>query len=252
MTAIASALALLFWVFSVQAAELPVLTGEAERLYSEGSYELAHKAYAKIDLAQLSAEEKRWVQFRSAETLARSQASSNQTDDSVQRKAEADLKKFIEEDAPKDRVWAEVQETFGDLQRENRGKINLGGAWSYYEKALDYWGGSTNLTFAAEKYWSILRKAVEPPRVEPMWYYDSWGTQIPLSVLENALKIARNEDEKARAHFMIAMTLRSQGGEWEQRFRIPQEFEAALNANHRTGAVGQQSEIWMAPQMMGC
>jgi alpha-2-macroglobulin len=206
---------------------------EGERFYKEGSYQLAHEAFVKVDPGSLNAEEKRWREFRLAETQARSQVASRQPDDSAMRQAETDLRKFIEEGATVDRVWAETQETFGDLQRGNT-LMDLGGAWSFYEKALDYWGGTTNLNFAAEKYWSILRKAAEPARVEPMWYYGSFGTYIPLPVLENALKIARNEEEKARGHFMIAMTLRSQGGEWENRFRIPKEFEEAMKLKKDT------------------
>jgi uncharacterized protein YfaS (alpha-2-macroglobulin family) len=206
---------------------------DGERLYKEGSYQLAREAFAKVDPGVLDAEERRWREFRLAETMARSQAASQQPDDSAVRQAETDLRKFIEEGATVDRLWAETQETFGDLQRGSR-RMDLGGAWSFYEKALDYWGGSTNLTFAAEKYWSILRKAAEPTRIEPMWYYGSFGTYIPLPVLENALKIARNDEERARAHFMIAMTLRSQAGEWEQRFRIPKEFDEAMTLKKDT------------------
>jgi hypothetical protein len=123
---------------------------EGERLYKEGSYQLAHESFAKVDPASLNAEEKRWREFRLAETQARSQAASQQPDDSASRAAETELRKFIEDGATIDHVWAESQETFGDLQRGGRGRMDLGGAWSFYDKALDYWGGSTNLTFAAE------------------------------------------------------------------------------------------------------
>lgn len=206
----------------------------AERLYREGSYALAYKAYRQLNTNDFSAEERRWLQFRLTETQARSEASSRQGDDSLLQQAEADLRRYLDETAPVDRVWAEAQETLGDVQRDRRGNVDLGGSWNYYSRALDYWAGSTNLVVGADKYWSILRKAAEPPRADLNWYFGSWGTQIPLNVLENALKIARNDEERARAHFMIAMTLRSQGGEWEQRFRIPEEFEGALKLKKDT------------------
>jgi hypothetical protein len=35
----------------------------------------------------------------------------------------------------------------------------------------------------------------------------------PLEILENALKIALNDADRARAHYLIAMTLRNQSGD---------------------------------------
>jgi len=51
------------------------------------------------------------------------------------------------------------------------------------------------------------------------------GQLCPARDLENALKIALTDQDKAHAHYLIAMTLRNQGGDWEQRARVPEEFE---------------------------
>jgi uncharacterized protein YfaS (alpha-2-macroglobulin family) len=61
-----------------------------------------------------------------------------------------------------------------------------------------------------------------------------YGNVLPLEILENAAKIAQSENDKAHAHYLIAMTLRNQGGEWEQRRRVPEEFEAAIKPGKTT------------------
>jgi alpha-2-macroglobulin len=207
---------------------------EAERFYKEGSYKRAHEEYQRVGDAGRTPEERRWVQLRLAETVARSEASTRQPDDSVFRTAETELRKFTEANEPVDRVWAEAHEALGDLAWSARQQRNWGGGWPHYEQALEYWAGSTNVTIAAERYWQIIAKAARPQGVEPFYYYGYFGNYVPLRALENALKVARNEEERARAHFMIAMTLRGAGGEWEQRFRIPHEFEAAFKLKKDT------------------
>jgi len=207
---------------------------EAGRLYAEGSHQRAHEAYRRAAALARSEEDKRWAEFRAAATLARSEASTQQADDSALRAAEAELQKYIAPETAADQIWAEAQEALGDLQWRARNRVNWGGGWPHYERALSFWASSTNLSLAAERYWRIVRNASEPAQRNRYSYYGYHGNIVPLSVLENALKIARNENEKAQAHYMIAMTLRYQGGDWEQRFRVPSEFEAALAAKKDT------------------
>ena len=228
---------------------------EGERFYREGSYQKAYEEYQKTARDANTPEEQRWVQFRLAETRARAAAATRQADDSAAREAQVGLEKFVEENQPVDRVWAEAHEALGDVTWQLPHRRIWERSWPHYEQALGYWAGSTNLTYAAERYWSLVRKAAEPKQVEPFYHYGTYGNFIPVQVLENALKISRNEDERARAHFMIAMTLRSTGGgEWEQRFRVPHEFEAALKLKKDTGwyddALYYYGE-WMSQQGAG-
>ncbi|HEX7860242.1 MAG TPA: alpha-2-macroglobulin family protein [Verrucomicrobiae bacterium] len=245
-------------VFLVQvlspAASLNPRFAEAERLYREGSYKQAHNEYQKLAGDLGNSEDRRWVDFRLVETAARAEAASQNADDSAFRAAEQNLRKFVDDNARIDRVRAEALEALGDIHWFGRNnQYNWHPAWQHYQQALDFWAGSTNLTYAAERYWSIIQKASQPPRVQPYYYYGHFGNYIPLPVLENALKIARNEDERARAHFMIAMTLRS-GGSWEQRFRIPHHFEESLRLKKDTNwyddALYHYGE-WMASQGTG-
>jgi hypothetical protein len=60
------------------------------------------------------------------------------------------------------------------------------------------------------------------------YYFGNYGNTLPLETLDNALKIAQSADDQAHAHYLIAMTLRQQGGDWTRLQRVPAEFEAAI------------------------
>lgn len=253
-TRILGLVALVLAQFAATAATINPRFAEAERLYREGPYKQAHDEYQKLIGDLGNSEDRRWVEFRLVETLARSEASSNNADDSSVRNSLAALRKYIENQARVDRIWAEAQEALGDIQWfSRRDNYNWHQGWPNYEKALDFWAGSTNLTYAAERYWAIIQKASQLPQARQHHYYGQYGNWLPLPVLENALKIARNEDERARANFMIAMTLRN-GGSWEQRFRIPHHFEQALKLKKDTNwyddALYYYGE-WMSSQGTG-
>ena len=87
---------------------------------------------------------------------------------------------------------------------------------------------------ARERYLKMVWTMARPPWVEPYYYYGYYGNAIPLEILENALKISSNDNDKAHAHYLIAMTILQRGGEWEQRQRVPEEFEAAIKPGKST------------------
>ena len=59
----------------------------------------------------------------------------------------------------------------------------------------------------------VWRMADPPWRSNQHWYYHN----VPLDVLENARTIARDPDDRARSHFLLAMGLKRYGGSWPQR-----------------------------------
>src|SRR5262249_2110717 len=99
-------------------------------------------------------------------------------------------------------------------------------AWPHYQQALDWWAGQSNLDAARQRYLQLFWKAIAPPWMDS--YYGSYyGNAIPLEVFENAVRIARDQNDQARAHYYLASRLR-QSGEWELRQRVPDELEAAV------------------------
>src|SRR6185437_884506 len=204
----------------------------AEKFYSDGSYAKAHEIYATINVSGLPNEEARWVAFRSADTHWRSESSTRNADttqlDAARDALDRQIRDLTREDQH-DRIWAEVQESLGDFAWTRRDYSNWGEAWPHYQAALDWWAGAPDIDLARERYLNIVWRMTKPPGSQPDYYYGYWGNSVPLDVLDNALKIAQSDNDKSRAHFFIAMTLRSQGGGNERlRARVPEEFEAAI------------------------
>jgi hypothetical protein len=203
----------------------------AEKFYTEGSYAKAHEIYSKVDTSHLPGDEARWVAFRSADTLWRSQAATDNADTTKLDDARNDLDKQIRDltrEDQHDRVWAEVQESLGDFFWTRRNSNNWGEAWPHYQSALDWWAGAADVELARQRYLAMVWRMAKPPGAQPDYYFGSWGNYLPLDVLDNALKIAQSTNDKAHAHYLIAMTLRNQGGNERQRARVPDEFEGAI------------------------
>jgi len=215
---------------AVQQADYAGLRSQAEKLYAEGSFARARELYLEADKPSLPPDEARWVDFRLADTLWRSQASTRTADPSVLEEARRALEELIrgrERAEDRDRVWAEVQESLADFWWTRRESRNWGQALSYYQQALDWWAGAREVAPARARYLAMVFRMAAPPSQERDYYYGYYGNAVPLPVLQNVLKIARSEEDRAHAHYLIAVSLPQQGdmGQW---LRVPEEFEAAL------------------------
>ena len=208
---------------------------EAERYHREGSYARAYELYQKLDRSKLSADEARWLNFKLADSLWRSEASTQSPDTTNIDKARQQLEALVRDvtrQEDRNQLWAEVQESLGDSYWEPNFSRNWGQALAYYDQALDWWAGSDQIELARDRYLKIVWKMASPPRVEPYYYYGYYGNSISLPVLENALKIATKDSDRAHAHYLIAMTLRNQGGDTSA--RVAREFEEALKPGKTT------------------
>ncbi len=210
---------------------------EAERFYAAGSYARANEVYSRIDKARLSSAEVRWIDFRIADTLWRSQAGTATADTTKFEKAQKQLEELIratEKEDERDLVWAQAHESLGDFFWIRANQMNWGAAWPHYQQALDWWAGQRDLDQARDRYLSIVFRAAEPqPNPHEYYYYTYFGNYLPLTILENALKISQSDQDKVHLHFLIAMTMRYTGGDWETRQRVAEEFEAALKAGKK-------------------
>ncbi|MGH9932015.1 MAG: alpha-2-macroglobulin family protein [Pyrinomonadaceae bacterium] len=229
---------LYFLPTTAQQADYTKLKSDAEQSYAAGSYARANEAYSRVDKTGLSPAEVRWVIFRLADTSWRAQAATQTSDTTKFEQAQKQLEELIrtnDKDDERDLVWAEAHESLGDFFWTRSSQMNWGGAWPHYQLALDWWAGQREINQARERYLKIVFKAAEPPRPNEYYYYTYYGNYIPLDILENALKISTSDNEKTHLHFLIAMTMRYTGGDWETRQRVPEEFEAALK-------IGKQSD----------
>lgn len=226
---------------------------DAEKLYEDGSYAKAHEAYQAIDIAGLPPAERRWVEFRRADTEWRAEAETRSADSTRRDEARHQLEVLVRDvtrQEDRDRVWAEVQESLGDFfwLPRNRGG-NWTEAWPHYEQALDWWAGAADIDLARRRYLGIVWHATSQPGMGMHGrVYGYWGNNVPLHVLDNAAKIARTVNDQAHAHYLIANMIRYQGGDWEQRARVPDEFEAAIAGGKSTDWYGDaliNYAMWM-------
>lgn len=210
------------------------MKSEAERYFAEGSYARAREIYLKAKPAAPTPTETRWVDFRLADTLWRAEAATQSADTTKIEEARValeDLVRTITRIEDRDIVWAEVQESLGDFWWTRQNYRNWGGAAGFYQNALGYWAASRDIERARGRYLKIVWKMAEPPGMQPWEYYGYYGNIVSLDVLENVLKIAQSDSERARAHYLIAMTLVRSG--YDQQERVPEEFEAAMKGGRQ-------------------
>lgn len=214
--------------------EYESLKAEAEKHYADGSYAKAHELYARaMVMSNITSNEARWVFFRHADTQWRAQAGTQTADTTKFDQARERLEQSLRETKraeDRDQTWAEVQESLADFFWTRRNNNDWSAAWPHYQAALDWWAGARDIELARERYLAMFRRVAKPPQER----YGYWGTHLGLDVLENALKIATSDEDKAHAHFLLALTLRNQGGDPEQRARVVDEFEGALKLGKKT------------------
>ncbi len=148
-----------------QQPEYEKLMTQAEKLYTEGSYELCHELYQKADVLELPKEKALWVDFRLADTLWRSQAATQTADSTKYDQARQQLEALVRDiQRPEDqtRIWAEAQESLADFYWTRRDSINWQSAWVYYQKALDWWAGSATIDLARKRYIEMVKKIAVP------------------------------------------------------------------------------------------
>ncbi|MBL8194498.1 MAG: hypothetical protein JNM06_11960, partial [Blastocatellia bacterium] len=168
----------LFFAFTMvvysQINDYEKIKSEAEKLYSEGSYSMANQLYQKLADWPLSDTEKRWVNFRLADTLWRSQAATNTSDNTKYEQARQQLEilvRDINREQDRDLVWAEVQESLADFYWQRNNSRSWGQASNYYLAALDWWAGSQNLDLARRRYLKIVFSSAKPTWAETYYYY---------------------------------------------------------------------------------
>jgi len=214
------------------------LKNEAETAYNQGSYARAGEIYRSVDRSKLGVAEARWVEFRIADTNWRAAAGTQSSDSTPYDQSQKQLEELIrvnDKVDERDVIWAEAHESLADLFWTRPNQMNWGAAWPHYQQSLDWWAGQRDINRAGDRYLKIVFKAAQPPRAVEYYSYTYYGNYIPVDVLENALKISNQNNDKAHLYFLIAMTMRYAGGSWESRQQVPDDFEEALKA-------GKQSE----------
>jgi|GEM_PF-180921 len=209
----------------------------AEKFISEKSFAKANEIYRAVNVTNLPPAEQRWVLFRRADTLWRSEASTQRADTTKFDRARQELNvlvRDVQREEERDRTWVEAQESIADSYWLPRNQRGWHAAWQYYQPALDWWAGQRATDEARSRYLEIVWRAAKPPGAEPYYRYGSYGNALPLNILESVLKIAVTENDKAHAHYLLAVSFNYHGGDWDARARVPEHFEAALKPGKGT------------------
>jgi uncharacterized protein YfaS (alpha-2-macroglobulin family) len=201
-------------------ADYPTLKHQAEAAYAERSYARAHELYASAKRESLQPDEQRWVRFRLADTTWRAEASDPKSDDTDVAKAREELLALLREAGDDhDKLWAEVNESLGDLAN-SQVRSGVLSPMTYYDAALDWWAGSGDIAHARSRYLSIVRRIASGDED----YLGGVTQQIPIDAFENAAKIANTPADRQTFHYVLAMRLLNSGDQ----DRVGEELEASI------------------------
>jgi len=179
------------------AADYDALRKQAEASYAEKSFARAHELYAQALTLALSPEERRWIEFRLADTSWR------QVQNSPHTSERAALDELIRQSGEThDRVWAEAEESIGDMIASG---YDGGSAIPFYSSALEWWAGSSDAD-ARQRYLRIVFAMAAANR---------WGSMnlaaMPIDALVDALTIAQSQEERAHLRYLLALRLTPSG-----------------------------------------
>ncbi len=204
----------------------------AEKAFIEKSYQHAFELYSQIDQDKLSPSQAQWVQFRKIDSQIRNLLSTEQSDKKQIENLRKELQKIAEESEKND-FWAEVTESLGDSFLINSEWDRYNQTWQYYSQAIEYWKSSTKLDKAQNKYMGILLKQIDTP--PNMHFRENNILNIPLEVLNDALKIARTQEEKALIHISLARKYLQQFNlNPATHFIIQKEFQRVIDLKKTT------------------
>ena len=224
---------------------------EAERLRAEGSYALALERYRQVPDAGLTQDQRRWLDLRLADAAWRAEQHGENPDPTTLETARERLEALArqpEREEQRDRVWAEAHESLGDLHWHSARWGDWGTGWPHYEQALSWWASSRDVATARERWLAMVRKAAEPRWAPRGVRYPDFGGQIPLTVAEDALAVAREPADVALARYLVAVALYPTVASVAQYERAVAAFEAA--AVPEPGNVWRDDALWQYAQFV--
>src|SRR5690349_18891998 len=121
-----------------QGSDYAALKAQAEKEYAEKSFSRAHELYERAAKLTVDPEERRWIEFRLADTTWRADAASPNADRTIVNAARITLEKMTEgTEVKRDALWAEARESLGDFFATHPTQQSPSYATRYYTDALD-------------------------------------------------------------------------------------------------------------------
>lgn len=187
----------------MQAADFSALRTAAEAAYAEGSFARAYELYRTAP-TNLPSADSRWVAFRLPDSRWRAQAENLRNDETQAALRAMDL--AFPQTAPdleRDRLWADAQESVGDLldrRGDDRTAIK-----ARYGLSLDWWAGQIDLDAARVRYLAIVIKLSTGAGSQKRGR--RWTDDLEIALLNRAVAIARTPADIAFVRFLRARQL---------------------------------------------
>lgn len=210
----------------------------ADQFRDEKSYQLAIEKYQLLlEDQSITSSIAREIKFKLADCLWRSQ------NESQIQKAEKILKEFLES-KEHDRWWAEANESLAEfyLQRDRWSHTNENK--EYLENARDYWAASTEIELARQRFikvsftlgdhlsqnWGWHYTGIKPAHLTESLLDVGGLSTFGLEILyEEILKVAQDNNDKAKAHYCLAMSyLNRYGYDKEKQSLIDKHFQEVI------------------------
>jgi uncharacterized protein YfaS (alpha-2-macroglobulin family)/tetratricopeptide (TPR) repeat protein len=171
------------------------LKQKAEASYAEKSFSRAHDLYEQASKLELPPAERRWVEFRLADTAWRVDRDRDLDPKKRDRAREAIERLILDSDETHDLVWAEAHESLGDYYTFHSGYgQNYKLAEEHFNAALDWWAGNSDLPLARARWLDIV------------WRF-SRAYRLPPALFVQALSVAESRPDRDRARLLLAKRL---------------------------------------------
>ena len=217
------------------------LKTRAEARFAEASFSQAHALYEQAAKLELPPADSRWVAFRLADTLWRLQSLPPKPPtppnlENAHQQLEVLIRdlKTVEDH---DRVWAEVEQSLGDYYYTRRNSQDWGAAWPHYEAALDWWAGAADIELARARYLKIVWTLTKLPTWQQWGNYYYWHVRQHAAAgisRKHAQDRPNSERQGARPFPPRHDSSQSRRRLSEERQRVPEEFEAAIQPGKTT------------------
>lgn len=190
-----------------------LLLEKAEAYYADGSYALALPLFEKALAATTSGTpEYDWLKYRVADTRWRTVSGDGPVERETLDNARKELNVLadaIDRNAQGLRpplLWARIMESLGDswLQTLDQNTILTPQAWPYYDRALNWWASSTDVDQARQEYLNIVWRVSNLNGDDLRAFLSYRWNPVPAQVYVNALRIATDPEDRARAAFLLA------------------------------------------------
>lgn len=121
-------------------------------------------------------------------------------------------------------LYARVAASLGAFHLRALPSVDWWTSWGYFEQALDWWAGSTDLETAGQAYLDLVYQFTRPAEQQNQNYQNA-VSPMPIQVLDNFLRIAESNADRAYGNFLFAQSLSRQRQDARQRLRISQAYE---------------------------